>query len=93
MAILSMTGLYHRHTSYTTERTLPGEHGTCVSSPIQFAVRADAKKNNVLIVLNKNCSIIARDIDAPTIGEYPVDRMIVEERMEWFIGKQQQPFR
>ena len=42
---------------------------------------------NVLIVLNKNCPGIARDIDASAIGEHSLNRVIVEERMEWLLYK------
>ena len=47
-------------------------------------MRADPEKNNPVTLLNKNCPIIARDVDASGTREYPTDSVIVEQRMQRF---------
>ena len=42
-------------------------------------MRADLNKHDMIIVLCEYRSIVASDIDTAAIGEYPIDRMIIEK--------------
>ena len=55
-------------------------------------MRTDPKKECLFISLSKYRPIVARDIDAPTIGKYPVHGMIIQKWIKWFLCKDIFPF-